>query len=90
VVNRTNTFEGDGIIVFLEWMEQSGVMYDVTITPQAPGIESVSGTSVRLRVDYNVNYTVTISATLCGQNSANNTLSVFAGKSQVVMTLRFH
>jgi hypothetical protein len=66
------------------------VAYIITITPQAPGIESVSGTSVRVRVDYNVNYTVTISATLCGQNSANNTLSIFFGKSLVVMILCFH
>jgi hypothetical protein len=71
-------------------MEQSGVMYDVTITPQVPGIEWVSDTSNRVRVDYNVKYTVTISATLCEQNSVNNTLSVFVGKSQVVMILCFH
>jgi hypothetical protein len=86
VINRTNTFEDNEIVVFLEWMEQNGVTYNVTITPQVPGIEWVSGTSVRVRIDYNVNYTVTISATLCEQNmySANNTLSIFFGKSQLV------
>lgn len=84
LVNRTNIFEEDGITVFLEWMQQSGVEYNLTITPQVP-IVWVSGTSVRVRVDYSVNYTVTISATLCEQNSANNTLPIFFGKSQLLL-----
>ena len=86
LVNRTNIFEEDGITVFLEWMEQSGVAYNLTITPQVP-VVWVSGTSVRVKVDYSVNYTVTISATLCEQNSVDNTLIIFFGKSQLLLLL---
>ena len=86
VVNRTNIFEEDEIVVLLEWMEQSGVAYNVTITPRVP-IVWVSGTSVKVRVDYNVNYNVTISATLCGQNSVNNTLIIFFGESQLLLSI---
>ena len=87
VVNRTNIFVEDGIVVLLEWMEQSGVTYNynVTITPQVP-IVWISGTSVKVRVDYNVNYNMTIllSATLCGQNSVD---MIFFGKSQLLLSI---
>ena len=86
LVNRTNIFEEDGITVLLEWMEQSGVTHNVTIIPQVP-IVWVSGTSVRVRVDYSVNYNVTISATLCGQNSVDNTPMIFFGKSQLLLSI---
>ena len=86
VINRINIFEEDGIVVLLEWMEQSGVAYNVTITPQVP-IVWVSGTSVKVRVDYNINYNLTISATLCGQNGVDNTIKIFFGKSQLILLL---
>ena len=61
----------------------SGVIYyNATVIPQMP-IVWVSDTSVRVRVDYSINYTVTISATVCEQNSANTTLPIFFGKSQL-------
>ena len=60
-------------------MADNGVAYNVSVIPRVP-IMKFSGTSVELRVSYNISYNVTVLATLCGQGSTNSTLQIYFGK----------
>ena len=57
--------------VILEWIQEVGVSYNVSVTPN-PLESSSSGTTSQLVVLYNTSYHATIVATLCG-NNANRT-----------------
>ena len=78
-MNRTHVFEDDGITVLLEWMAENGVAYNASSFPQVP-IAKFSDTSIELGVFYNINYAVTVLATLCGQNTVNTTLTIYFGE----------
>ena len=84
MVNRIDVFEDDSIIVALEWMAENGVIYNVSIIPPVP-FTKISGTNVELRVSYNTSYSVTVLATLCGQNSTNSTLEILFGECSVLI-----
>ena len=53
--------------VILEWIQEAGVSYNVSVTPN-PLESSSSGTTSQLVVLYNTSYHVNIVATLCGNN----------------------
>ena len=80
ILDRTHMFENGGIMVFLEWMAQKDVTYNISVTPKVPTTQ-ISGTSAELRVAYNTSYNVIISATLCGQNSTYTGLEIYFGES---------
>ena len=53
--------------VILEWIQEVGVSYNVSVTPN-PLESSSSGATSQLVVLYNTSYHVNIVATLCGNN----------------------
>ena len=53
--------------VILEWMQEAGVSYNVSVNPN-PLESKLNGTTSRLMILYNTSYYVTIVATLCGNN----------------------
>ena len=53
--------------VILEWIQEVGVSYNVSVTPN-PLESSSSGATSQLLVLYNTSYHVNIVATLCGNN----------------------
>ena len=65
-------FEGDGVVVTLEWIrgqENSLYTYHVDVTPQPPFIISLNRSSVQLKLLYNVPYNVSVVKTSpCGQS----------------------
>ena len=60
--------ETDSVTVILEWVQENGTSYNVSVVPQA-SIRFTRSTSIQLTVLYNVLYNVSIVASLCGQNT---------------------
>ena len=61
--------------VILEWIQELGVSYSVSVTPN-PLESSSSGTTSQLVVLYNTSYHVNIVATLCGNNMNRTTIDI--------------
>ena len=78
-ISSTETFSADSVAIDLEWKEEPGVTYTTDIIPQAPSISTESA-RLQLMLSYNRIYNVTITATLCGQNSENTTLAKSYGE----------
>ena len=79
-ISSTETFSANSVIVDLEWKEEPGVTYTTDIVPQTPSTSTESA-RLQLTLSYNRAYSVTITATLCGQNSENTTLIIGYGES---------
>ena len=67
-------YEADNVLVMLDWTPEDGVSYNITTIPPVAVIFNAS-TSVQLTFCYNVQYNVSILATLCEQNNA--TIAVY-------------
>ena len=61
--------------VILEWIQEVGVSYTVSVTPN-PLESSSSGTKSQLVVLYNTSYHVNIVATLCGNNMNRTAIDI--------------
>ena len=57
----------DNIAINLSWEQESGVSYDVHVTPNIT-VTFTATSSVQMTISYNVSYTVTIVGTLCSRN----------------------
>lgn len=57
------------VTVFLSWIPENMVDYDVTIVPDTY-LTFNDSTSIQMMLSYNTKYNVTVTATSCGQNSA--------------------
>ena len=62
--------------VILEWIQEVGVSYNVSVTPN-PLKSSSSGTTSQLVVLYNTSYHVNIVATLCGNNVNRTAIDIY-------------
>ena len=76
-VSKTLDFHGiDNYGVALQWTEEEGLVYNVSISPPAIATALVGNTSAELTLLYNTLYSVTIAAiTQCGLNIATTTLN---------------
>ena len=77
-MSKTLEFHGiDNIRITLEWAEQEGLVYNVSISPPAIATAlSVGNTGAELTLLYNTLYSVTIAAvTQCGLKIATTTLN---------------
>ena len=59
----------ENVTVTLEWAQEAGVSYNVSVTPQV-NVEFLDSTLVQVVVAYNVVYNVSIVSTLCGRHTA--------------------
>lgn len=57
----------NNVTVILEWMQEAGVSYNVSVVP-TPLESKLNGTGSYLNILYNTSYHVTIVATLCENN----------------------
>ena len=68
----SENFEGNGVVVTLEWTRGQGnslYTYHVDIIPQPSFIISLNRSSVQLRIPYNVPYNVSVvKMSPCGQS----------------------
>ena len=62
--------------VILEWGQEDGVLYDVSVVPNVTirlNQSTLSRFSVLLIVSYNIQYNVSVVATLCGRSTTHVT-----------------
>ena len=76
-VSKTLDFHGiDNFRVALEWAEEEGLVYNVSISPPAIASALVGNAGAELTLFYNILYSVTIAAvTQCGLKIATTTLN---------------
>ena len=79
ILNSSEVFTANAITVTLEWEKEAGVTYNASIYPaaQTPLILTENA-RLQMTLSYNTLYSVTITATLCGQNSVNYTALNFS------------
>ena len=64
----TKHYEIQNVTVFLQWIAQEGVLYDINTSPKV-AVMTLSDASVQFSASYNIHYNVSIVATgACGQN----------------------
>ena len=80
MVSTIEEYRADGVSVVVEWTQQEGVSYNVTIIPMVPMIYTGS-TSVRLTVSYNTEYSVSLEASTICQSIVSSNIILFYGKS---------
>ena len=78
-MNEISQFDTDSVIVILQWTYQNGVSYNVNTIPQI-NATLIEETSVQMLICYNTAYNVSITATLCGQNSVTTIVPLNYGK----------
>ena len=78
-VNVTSNFSSDSVTVNLDWTEEDGVSYNVSVTPPLM-IRKVCSTCVELTVPYNIVYNVSVLSTLSGCNTAATVVELIYSK----------
>ena len=68
-MNISQRFETNGITVFLEWAYKKGASYSVDVDPGV-AIDYTGQSSAQLSLFYNIKYNISVTASLCGRNSA--------------------
>ena len=66
--------------VILEWIQEAGVSYNVSVNPN-PLESKLNGTTSRLTILYNTSYHVTIVAILCGNNMNMTAIDITVDQS---------
>lgn len=69
ITTHVTHYETDNILVVLNWTPENGVSYNIIITiiPRT-AIAFNARMSIQLALGYNIQYNVSILATLCGQS----------------------
>ncbi len=70
-MNISEDFQMNFVAVTLEWVANNGVSYVVNITPEK-AINYTGKSSARLILSYNIEYNVSVVASLCGISQAVN------------------
>ena len=67
IINISEFFDTNSVIVTLEWTQQNDVTYNVIIFPQISiaSVEMLGGSSIQLTLLYNTHFNVSIIATRC-------------------------
>lgn len=86
-VPRALEFRREGIIVLIDWNPSQyndiNIVYDVEGIPQVT-IVFTNSSSTKLQVSYNTQYSVRITATLCGHSNASTTVALKFSESSFV------
>ena len=72
-------FGTNSVTATLEWIQESGVTYNISIFPQVP-VEMLRISSVQLTLLYNTDYNATVVAILCRQNNVTTTIPLRYGE----------
>ena len=77
---KTENFTIDNATIILTWIQGTGVLYDINVVPN-PLKSRVNGNTNHLTIVYNTTYTVTLIATLCGQNTDTTVINITVNQS---------
>ena len=80
-INSIAQFGTNNATVTLEWAQEAGVTYNVSVAPKMD-VNFIDNTAVKLiGVAYNVGYNVSIVSILCGRNSTTTRVQLSYGES---------
>ena len=80
-INSKAQFGTNNATVTLEWSQEAGVTYNVSVAPKMD-VNFIDNTAVKLiGVAYNVGYNVSIVSILCGRNSTTTRVQLSYGES---------
>ena len=65
-------FENNNFTVILEWSQFIGETYSVAVVPEPVHTNFTTSSSVQFVMLYNIQYSVNVTATLCGHRNATN------------------
>ena len=80
MVRTSEEYRADSIAVIIEWTQQEGVSYNITIVPTVPMVYTGS-TSVQVIASYNTEYSVSLEASAVCQSIVSSNITLFYGKS---------
>lgn len=79
VTNISKECRENNISVLLEWTQEGGVQYNVSVTPSVP-ITFIENTSVKLLLLYNMEYNVGLEAAGACESKESSTVLLFYGE----------
>ena len=65
-------FKNNSIVITVEWTVENGAFNSLSVTPQALETVNFRPSSRQLMLSYNVSYSVSVVASLCGQNTSHS------------------
>ena len=65
---RSEDYNTKNVTIILEWMQEPGVSYNVSVIPSTLTESRITGNTHQLTILYNTSYGVVVLATLCGLN----------------------
>ena len=82
IVTTSEEYRDDNVTVAVEWTEEEGMLYNITIINIVPqiSIESIGRTSVQLTLLYNIEYNISVEAALPCQNQVPSHVQLFYGE----------
>ena len=79
MVTTSEEYRANNISIIVEWTEEEGVSYNITIIPMVP-ITFTESTSVELIVSYNTEYNVSLEAVAVCRSVAPSHIRLFYGE----------
>ena len=81
MISQPEQFRNETVAVFVKWrVEENYEMIIPSVSPQVT-VDANNGTSAQLILNYNTLYSVSVTATLCGQSLSSPATDLFYGKS---------
>ena len=84
IINTSEVYNADSIIVLVEWTQEEGVSYNITITPMVP-IIFTGRTSVQLILAYHMEYNLSLEAFAACRSVAPSHIQLFYGESSIII-----
>lgn len=89
-MNVTERFEPTEVVAVIEWIAENRVSYNFSVFPEVVTIFIGPGeTTVQLIIPYNIQLTVNVSATLCGQERTAIEI-IYHGEPQCQVAIAFN
>ena len=81
MIATSEEYRADNVTVTVEWTDEQGVLYNITIISIVPevSIEFIGRTRVQLILLYNTEYNMSVEAALLCQNKVPSHVQLFYG-----------
>ena len=73
----------DTLTLQLSWRMETGTLYNVAIVPEATMTYLTGNATIQLPLSYNIEYTLSIVATVCEQNNYTTTIRLNYGEIKI-------
>ena len=87
-LNVTERFESTGVVTVVEWDPENEVSYNISTFPEV-STKFTGEMTVQLTIPYNIQVTVNVSATLCGEERTTKEI-FYHGEPQSLVQYCLH